>query len=90
MKKLLIILLFFSLSASAQIKIANCSVEMDAKEMSVRKSFELLKTAMPLSMWFYDRYVIKDGVTYYRPGFSFLRKNRAYIVKPGDLVKVAI
>lgn len=91
MKKYIVILLLtISASAYSQISIGDYSVELNAKEMSVRESFALLKTAIPLSMWFYDQYVIKDGVTYYRPGFSFLRKNKAYIVMRGDLIKVQI
>lgn len=90
MKKLLIIILFFSTSAKAQIIVADYSVEMQANGKSVRESFGILKIAVPSSMWFYDRYVIKDGITYYRPGFSFIRKNKAFIVKGGDLIKVSI
>lgn len=88
MKNLLIILfLFISIVASAQrIKVSNGEIEIKAlKTESVNDAFEMINKLMSFNIKWYDRYVVKNGKTYYR---SFLNKRKTYLVSDKDLIKI--
>lgn len=80
-----------SLSASAQRVMLNKTnrgelvLTLSEKE-TVLQGFKMLSVITPLKMKWYDRYVIKGGVVYYRPGIRISRK--IYKVEKGNLVPV--
>lgn len=91
MKLTTAVLILISFTASAQRVILNKTnrgefiLTLSEKE-TVTQGFKMLAMLTPLKMKWYDRYVVKDGVTYYKPGIRLSRKT--YRVDKGNLVPV--
>lgn len=86
MKKLIFILLMAaSIEASAQriIKATNYIVVMNADSMSLRDAFNTLKVATPISRFYCEFHVYKNGKKYMRSFLSLLPKNRVYLIEKG-------
>lgn len=90
MKKILMIALVLAgFNATAQIKFENASIEIVADTMSIDQGFDFIDTLIPNQIKYFDRYVVKDGVRYYRPGISLRKNKRTYIVKnDGNLILI--
>ena len=86
MKKTLIIFLIaagFQANAQRIIKATNYMVVMSADTISLKQAFESLKVATPVSRFYCEFYVLKDGKKYMRPYFSLMPKNRVYLIEDG-------
>lgn len=65
------------------------SVTVYSDVLTIQESFELTDKLLPWRSRFYDRYVVSNGVTYYRPGLRFIRKPRVYVVEAnGNLRRI--
>lgn len=92
--KTLLILIFAATVAHAQVNsktlvVENGSIYMKS-DKSLKDAFAMLRMMTPGEMFHYDMYIVKNGVTYYRPGLTLMRRNRAFLVKDGDLIKIRI
>jgi hypothetical protein len=86
MKKLIIILMIaagFEASAQRIIKATNYIVVMDADSISLKDAFNTLKFATPISRFYCEFHVYKDGKKYMRSYLSLLPKNRVYLIEKG-------
>ena len=86
MKKIVIIFLIaagFQANAQRIVKATNFMVVMRADAMSLKQAFESLKVATPISRFYCEFYVLKDGKKYMRPYFSLMPKNRVYLIEDG-------
>jgi len=74
-----IVALLISFSVNAQrLQVKNGEIQITASSKeSVNDAFVLIKKLAPVNMKWYDRYVVKDGKTYYR---SPLNKRKTYLV----------
>ncbi len=89
MKTALIVVfaLICSFSHAQRVEIENGSVTVYSDSLSIEQSFKFTDDLLPWQFRYYDRYVVHNGVTYYRAGLRFLRKQRIYIVdlKTGNI-----
>lgn len=92
MKKLLVIIvLLASTEAGAQTFTFNKkSVTMKSPDsLSLDQSFKMIDLLLPATSFYFDRYVVKNGQTYYRPAFGFFRKPKTYRIIDGSLYLVS-
>lgn len=82
-----IVLSIVCFSANAQrVNIKKGEIEIIANpNESVNDAFALIQKITPVKMKLYDRYVVKDGKTYYR---SPLNKRKTYLVEDSKLRKL--
>lgn len=93
--KAITIILFVTLSISSQaqriIITPNNSGEITltlTKKETVKDGFKMLAMLIPSDMKWYDRYVVKDSITYYQPGIRFSKK--IYKVVDRNLIRVRL
>jgi hypothetical protein len=68
----------------------NGAITVIAKSISVKQAFQLTDKLLSTKTKIYDRYVLKDGVTYYRAGVGVFRKPPVYKIVDGKFIKVRI
>ena len=73
----------FQANAQRIIKATNYIVVMDADSISLKKAFNTLKFATPISRFYCEFHVYKDGKKYMRSYLSLLPKNRVYLIEKG-------
>jgi hypothetical protein len=86
MKKLVIILMIaagFHANAQRIIKATNYIVVMNADSISLREAFNTLKFATPISRFYCEFHVYKNGKRYMRSYLSLLPRNQVYLIEKG-------
>src|SRR6478736_5579625 len=72
-------------TVSAQkIQLSTGEIQLTLKNsdsLSVKQAFRIIQHFTPLGKKWYDQYIIFNGVTYYRPGITFISRKKAFIVK---------
>jgi hypothetical protein len=82
---LLIVCLTVSYQAMSQKLISRnkFKVTLEARELTLPEAFQLLQSVTPLTNFYCEFYVIKEGKKYMRSYLTFLRKNQAYLIEEG-------
>ena len=58
-------------------------VTIEARELSLPEAFRLLYSVTPITNFYCEFYVIKEGKKYMRSYLTFMRKNQAYLIEKG-------
>lgn len=72
------------------ITVDNENIYLKADTMTVKQGFELLDRLCKGNMWYWDRWVIKEGKTYHKFGITFNKRKKTYLVQGHKLVRVEI
>jgi hypothetical protein len=58
-------------------------VTIEARELTLSEAFRLLKSLTPISNFYCEFYVLKEGKKYMRSYLSFMPRNQAYLIEKG-------
>jgi hypothetical protein len=65
-------------------------ITIEARELTLSEAFRLLKSITPVSNFYCEFYVMKEGKKYMRSYLSFMPRNQAYLVEKGKRWKKVI
>jgi hypothetical protein len=58
-------------------------VTIEARDLTLSEAFRLLHNVTPVTNFYCEFYVIKEGKKYMRSYLTFMRKNQAYLIEKG-------